>query len=141
MNTTKPKLSVRVTSVFGWYVPILLIFSYFNYREGIYFDFYICLLFCFLAIVIALPECARILKVNRKRESRLVTVVVSLIVLVAVITLLELKNRGIFIWNELYFTLPMLVFSVLFYSVTFIAEDRNNIRVYMALDGLHYEHA
>jgi len=139
--TDKPKLSVRVTTLFGWFIPIFIIFSYFNYQEDIYFNLYICILFCTLGIVIALPECIRILKVNRKKESKLVTVVVSLLIIAAVITLLELKSRGIFVWNELYLTLPILLFSVLFYCVSFIAEDRNNIRVYMALDGMHYVHA
>ena len=134
-------MSVRVTTLYGWFIPILLLFSYFNYQEGISFNPYVCLLFCTLAISIALPESIRILMLRRKKESKLVTAIVSLVVLAAVITLLELKDRGIFVWNELYFTLPMLLFSLLFYFVSFVTEDRHNVRVYMALDGIHYVHA
>lgn len=142
MNTTiKPKLSVRATSLFGLFIPIFLVFSYFHYRDGIHFNLYICILFCALATSIAFPECIRILKLTRKKESRLVNVVVSLLALAAIIILLELNDRGIFVWNELYFTLPMALISAQYYLVSFIAEDRNNIRVYIALDGLHYVHA
>ena len=84
-TTDKPKFAIRITTLFGWFIPIYIIFSYFNYREGINFNLYICLLFCALAIGIALPDCIRILKITRKKESKLVTVVVSLLALAAVI--------------------------------------------------------
>ena len=91
-----------------------------------------------LFIGIGTPEFARILKVKNKKESKLTTVIMSLIVLSSVITMLELKDQGIFVWNELYFTIPMTVFSLISYTVAFITEDRNHIKVYLALDGIHY---
>jgi len=134
-------MSIRITTLYGWFIPLLLIFSYFNYREGISFNPFICLFISLLIIGISIPESLRILRVKNKKESKLITAIISLLVLACVIALLELKNRGIFIWNELYFTIPLLLFSSLFYTVSFITEDRHNVRVYMALDGIHYVHA
>lgn len=139
MNTSdKPNLSIRLTTLFGWFIPVFLVFSYINYYERIEFDPFVCLFLVVLLIGIGTPEFVRILKVKNKKESKLTTVIMSLIVFSSVITLLGLKDQGIFVWNELYFTIPMTTFSLISYAVAFITEDRNHIKVYLALDGIHY---
>ena len=107
-------------------------------REGIDFNPYICVLFVILIIGIGTPEFIRILKVQNKKESKITTAIIALIVLSSVIAMLELKSQGVFVWNELYFTIPITIFSLISYAVAFITEDRHHIKVYLALDGIHY---
>ena len=134
-------MSIRITTLVGWFIPLLILSSYFDFREDVHFNPILCVVFSILTIGACIPECIRILKVKRKKESKFVTTIVSIMVGVAVITLLELKERGVFIWNELYLTIPLLLFSLLFYIVCFITEDKHDVRVYFALDGIHYAHA
>ena len=139
MNTSaKPNISIRSTTLFGWLIPILLVFNYINYREGIDFNLYICIFFVILIMGVGTPEFIRIIKIKNKKESKLTTVIIALIVVTSVITMLELKSQGVFIWNELYFIIPLTVFSLIAYTVAFISEDRHHIKVYLALDGIHY---
>lgn len=55
--------------------------------------------------------------------------------------MLELKRRGIFVWNELYFTVPITLFALLNFAGCYVAENKHFVRVYLALDGFHYVRA
>jgi len=137
----KPKGSIRVVKIFGWCVPVFLILSYFDYNKENSFSPYALILLCGLLVGISIPEFIRIIKVKNKMESKLFTVLVSLGVAVAIITLLALNELNIFVWNGLYISVPILLYSFVINTVCFIAEDRHNIHVYMALDGYHFVRA
>ncbi len=98
-------------------------------------------LFSLLGAAFAVPGAIQVLKLRKKRESKLKMALSSLIGVAVVLTLLELKARGIFVWNELYLMVPLLLFMLIMYSACFLAEDRNHIKIYMALDGVHYVRA
>jgi hypothetical protein len=57
------------------------------------------------------------------------------------LVLLDLKRRGIFVWNELYLTAPITLFAVFTYAGCYFAENRHFVRIYRASDGFHYVHA
>ncbi|MDH5735507.1 MAG: hypothetical protein OEY87_05225, partial [Gammaproteobacteria bacterium] len=69
---------------------------------------------------------------------KIITVIVTLLSLVIFIALLELNDRGIFVWNEVYFTIMIAVYSAVSFVLNFIAEDRHDVKVYWALDGICY---
>jgi|SRR5688572_9729448 hypothetical protein len=141
IEAERSKFSLRCTTFFGWSLPIALFFSYFNYHEPVALNVPILGLFCFLGALLAIPEAMLVLRLRRKKESKLVTLLSSAIAVIGVITLLELKRREIFIWNELYITVPYIVFALIFYAVCFRTEDKHSVRVYYALDGVHYVRA
>jgi NhaP-type Na+/H+ or K+/H+ antiporter len=137
----RPPFSIRSTTLFGWFIPILLVFSLFNYREPIPLNLGALVIFWIIGAAIAAPETFRVFKLHDKKESKLITLLSGLALGLGVIALLELKRRGIFIWNELYFTVPMTLFSVVTFAGCFLAENKHSVRVYLALDGYHYVHA
>lgn len=98
-------------------------------------------MFCIFGSMLAVPEMLQVSKLRCKKDSKLLVLLLGLTVGVGIIVLLELKRRGIFIWNELYFTAPVVLFSLLTYAGCFVTENRNSVRVYMALDGYHYVRA
>ena len=141
IDPERPRFSVRCTTFFGWSLPIVLFFSFLNYREPVPLNAMTLGLFCIFGALLAVPEALMVLRLRRKKESKLVTFLLSVTAGIGVIVLLELKRRGIFIWNELYFTAPYTMFALIFYASCFRAEDKHFVRVYYALDGIHYVRA
>lgn len=138
IENSKPTISIRCTTLFGWAIPIYILFSYFNYRENISLNIGILLLFSLAGVALAVPGVLQVIQLRKKVESKILNIILMLLVGVAIIALMELKRHGIFVWNELYFTAPVLLFSLVTYSGCFFAEDRNFVRVYLALDGYYY---
>ena len=118
-----------------------MVFSFFAFRESVPVDSLLLAVFSFVSVSIAVPGFVQVVRLQRKKESKLATTILSLVSLIAVIGLLEMKERGIFVWNELYLTIPFLVFSLVTFAGCFYAEDRHNVRVYMALDGFRFVRA
>ncbi len=138
LEVQRPRLSFRCTTLFGWFIPIFIIFSFFAFREPIPVDLLLLAVFSFVSVSIAVPGFVQVVRLQRKKESKFVTIIFSLVSLIAVIGLLEMKERGIFVWNELYLTVPFLVFSLVTFAGCFYEEDRHTVRVYRALDGFRF---
>ncbi len=135
---SKPRWSIRATTFYGWAIPLFLVFSYFNYSENIDFNPYVLALLCLVLVGVGMPEFLRIIRLENKRESKLVTIAISLVAIVVMISLLELKRRDILVWNELYISVPILIFSIATFLVCFVSEDRHIVQIYFALDGFHF---
>lgn len=138
IDSERPSHSLRIKIFFGLSLPIALFFSFNNYREPIPFDSIILVLFCIFGALLAIPEALMILRLRRKKESKLVVILSCILGGIGIFILLELKKRGIFVWNELYFTVPYMVFAFITFSSCFIAESNHSVRIYYALDGLRY---
>src|SRR6266481_3533293 len=138
LEADRPRFAVRCTTFFGWLIPMYILFTLLAFREHLFLNPLFLLAFSLLGVGLAIPSAIQVLKLRHKKESKLLTALCSIAALVAVITLLELKKRGIFIWNELYLTVPFLLFLLIAYAACFLSEDKNHMRVYMALDGFHY---
>jgi len=137
----KPRMSVRCTTIYGWFVLIFSIASYFNFYEGITFSAYLLTSLCVLVTLLLIPELIKVINNKTKIESKILTLIYSLSGILVLITLLELNDSGKFIWNEIYFTLPITLVSVLTYTACFIAEDKYLVRIYISLSGYHYVRA
>lgn len=136
-----PRFAIRCTTYFGWMLPVFVLFSFLAFRERVMFQPVFLLLFSLLGIGLAIPGAIQVLKLRKKKESKFLMAVSSIAAGVGVIALLELKTRGIFVWNELYLTVPLLLFMLVTYAACFLAEDKNHMKVYLALDGYHYVRA
>lgn len=101
IESTPPRLAVRGTTYFGWMLPLFLVFTYLAYREHLELNILYLTLFSLLAVWLALPVTLQVLRPRETKESKLGTALVALVAFIATITLLELKTRGIFVWNEL----------------------------------------
>ena len=130
--TEKPRMSVRCTTVSGWFILIFSVSSYFNFYDIIAFNPYLLASLCLLVMILLAPELIKIVKNKTKIESKFLTLIYSLSGALVLITLLELKDSGKFIWNEIYFTLPITLISILIYAACFIAEDKYLVRIYMS---------
>jgi len=141
LESDTPRFAIRCTTYFGWMLPIFVLFSFLAFREHLLFQPLFLALFSLLGVALAIPGAIQVLKLRKKKESKLVTALGSLAGGVGVIALLELKTRGILVWNELYLTVPLLLFMLVTHAACFLAEDKNHLRIYLALDGYHYVRA
>jgi hypothetical protein len=141
IEATRPPFSIRSTSSSGWSILVFLVASFFNYREPIPLSLGTLIIFCAFGSVLAVLEVLPVLKLRHKKESKMKTILLSLAGALGIIVLLVLKNKGIFVWHELYLTGTCTLIALIIYVGCFLAEDRYFVRVYLALDGYHYVHA
>lgn len=141
IETTRPPFSIRCTTFWGWTILIFLVFSFFNYREPIPLSPSVLIIFCITSIALAVPGVLQVIKLRSNKESKITTFLSSLVGGLGLIVLLELKRRGIFVWNKSYVTVPIILFAFLTYAGCYVAESKHFVRIYFALDGFHYVRA
>lgn len=141
IGIARPPYSARCTTIFGWMLPLLVVSSLFNYRGPITLNPIVLSILCVIGIALAVPGVLQVIKLRSKKESKIVTLLSSLAAGFGTFVLLDLNRHGTYVWNELYFTAPLALFSLLTYVGCYVAESKHFVRVYIALDGFHYVRA
>jgi hypothetical protein len=79
LEAQRPRFVLRCTTLFGWYIPIFALFSFFAFREPIPVDLSLLTVPALAGISIAIPGFIRVVRLRPKRESKLRTVIVSVV--------------------------------------------------------------
>jgi len=133
-----PSFAIRCTTFFGCATPLFCIFALLDYLEPIPLNPAMLAAVSTVAVVLVMSSWVQVLRLRKKRRSAAASVFALVVGAAGVVALLELKRRGIFVWNELYVTVPVLLCSILVFAACYVAESRHSVRVYLALDGFHY---
>ena len=134
----KPKGAIRIFSFSLAFIVILMFFSALNYLENSNINPFILFALSLFALGIGYPDIKRMLELKIKKENKAFTIIASLTAGVSVVGLLFLKDLGLFIWNELYLTIPFFVYFTANFTISYAVEKKFKIKVYWATDGLHY---
>jgi len=134
----RPAFAIRSTTFFGCATPLFCIFALLDYLEPISLSPAMLTAVSTVVVVLVMSSWVQVLRLRKKRRSAAASVFALVVGAAGIVALLELKRRGIFVWNGLYVTVPVLLSSVLVFAACYMAESRHSVRVYLALDGFHY---
>jgi hypothetical protein len=134
---SKPQGALRVKY---WDIVLAIIFVVFIFLSSSdspvrasYLSF-----FCFFAIVLALMQGNKIWNLRAKKLSRWKSLLIGLTLLAVVIALFALNDSRLFIWNHLYFEIPLTLYFFLRGLIAWITEWRKSVQVYEELEGLMF---
>jgi len=96
------------------------------------------MLFCAMAIALALYVCREMWMLKTKRSPRWVGYVSAFGSGGVVLALLVLHDTKLFIWNHLYFEIPIALFCAITAVGAWITEWRKSVRVLVELEGVAF---
>jgi hypothetical protein len=134
MALVKPKGSIRFS---GFGITFSLLFAYFILTGETYKDlnFLLLLPFVILGLVYSIMVCREFWTLKTKQNKKWKVIVYPLLSVTILIVLLALNDLGIFIWNQLYFEIPMTLYLATSGLFAWACEQRYKVKFYMSIEG------
>lgn len=140
MVLDKPKGSIRAS---GFGITFSLLFAYFILTGETYKDLNLLILlpFVLLGLVCSILVCREFWTLKTKKNKKWQVVVYSLLAVTILMALLALNDLGIFIWNQLYFEIPMTLYLATSGLFAWACEQRYKVKFYMSVEGTKIVHS